>query len=322
MRAVPLTLLGSGAALGAALCFATLGPLSQLAYDRGVEPFGFVFWRAAIGAAFLSLVVAGRATRGATIPSLARLPRSSGAMLLLATAMGLGVNMAMFSALALLPVAVALLAFYTYPAMVAAAAMGTRREPVTGTRLSALGLALAGMVLVLAGQLEPAGGVPLSPLGIALGLTAAAFQTVFVLIGRDGYPEVPPDLATVVILAGSATGIVVATLLTGGFVAISGPVATPEVWLMLVIAGVIGAGIPSTLMLLAIRVIGGTRTGILMLFEPVAGTVLAAVVLAQVLAPIQVAGGALVLGAALLLQQAHEPALTGDDPSPADLVKP
>jgi len=35
-----------------------------------------------------------------------------------------------------------------------------------------------------------------------------------------------------------------------------------------------------------------------------------------------VAGALFYLGAALLLQQAHEPALTGDDPSPADLVKP
>lgn len=322
MRALPVTLVGTGVALGAALCFATLGPLSRVVYDRGVEPLGLVFWRAAIGALFLLVVVAVRSGRGTPVPSLIRLPHSSQLGLLLATAMGLGINIAIFSALSLLPVAVALLTFYTYPAMVAAAAMLTRREPVTWTRLGALLLALTGMALVVAGPLDPGGGEALNPAGIVLALTAAACQTVFVLIGRDGYPEVPPALATVVILGGAAAGIAIAVLLAGQFVMISGPVSSPDVWSLLLFAGIAGAGIPSTMMLVAIRLLGGVRTGILMLFEPVAGTMLAALLLGEVLAPIQVVGGILVLGAALLLQRTHEPGLAEDEPSPADLAKP
>jgi DME family drug/metabolite transporter len=322
MRNVPATLLGSGVALGAAICFATLGPLSQIAYDRGVEPFGLVFWRAAIGAVFLMVVVLARAGRGTPVPSLRRLPRGSKLMLLLATAMGLGVNITIFSALALLPVAVTLLTFYTYPALVAAVAMSTRREPVTSTRLLALLLALSGMILVVAGPLDAVGGEPLNPIGIVLALTAAACQTVFVLIGRDGYPEVPSAPATVVILGGSAAGVAVATLLAGNFSTISAPAASSDVWALLLFAGIAGAGIPSTMMLLAIRLLGGTRTGILMLFEPVAGALHAGIVLAQALAPIQVVGGALVLGAALLLQRSHEPGLAEEVPSAADLARP
>ena len=109
------------------------------------------------------------------------------------------------------------------------------------------------------------------------------------------YPEVPPAQATVIILGGSAAGIVAAALLTGDFVAVSGPVASPDVWLLLLFAGIAGAGIPSTMLLVAIRMLGGLRTGTLMLFEPVAGSLLAAIVLGQVLAPAQIAGGALVL---------------------------
>ncbi len=322
MRALPVTLVGSGVALVAALCFATLGPLSSIAYDRGVEPLGLVFWRAAIGAVFLGVVVAAQVRRGSAAPSLLRLPHGSQLGLLLATAMSLGINIAIFSALALLPVAVALLTFYTYPAMVAAAAMLTRREPVTPTRLGALLLALAGMALVVAGPLDPGGGEALNPAGIVLALTAAACQTVFVLIGRDGYPEVPPALATVVILGGTAAGVVVTTLLTGSFLVISGPVASPNVWSLLLFAGIAGAGIPTTMMLVAIRLLGGVRTGILMLFEPVAGSMLAALLLGQVLVPLQIVGGVLVLGAALLLQRTHEPGLAEDEPSPADLAKP
>ena len=45
------------------------------------------------------------------------------------------------------------------------------------------------------------------------------------------------------------------------------------------------------------------RTGILMLFEPVVGVALAALLLAEGLAPLQVLGGATILLAALLVQR-------------------
>ena len=47
-------------------------------------------------------------------------------------------------------------------------------------------------------------------------------------------------------------------------------------------------------------------TGILMLFEPVVGVVLAAVLLNEGLAPIQVVGGGCILAAAVLLQRSRE----------------
>jgi drug/metabolite transporter (DMT)-like permease len=55
---------------------------------------------------------------------------------------------------------------------------------------------------------------------------------------------------------------------------------------------------------MGIRAIGGTRAGILMLFEPLVGVTLAAALLQEALAPIQVVGGVAILAAALLLQRA------------------
>jgi drug/metabolite transporter (DMT)-like permease len=69
------------------------------------------------------------------------------------------------------------------------------------------------------------------------------------------------------------------------------------------LAGVFGAGIPSVLLLVGIRAIGGTRTGILMLIEPLVGVTLAAILLHEALLPIQFVGGAAILAAALLLQR-------------------
>jgi drug/metabolite transporter (DMT)-like permease len=70
-----------------------------------------------------------------------------------------------------------------------------------------------------------------------------------------------------------------------------------------VVAGVLAAGVPGLLFLTGIRTIGGTRTGILMLFEPVVGVVLAATLLDEQIVPIQALGGAAILGAAILLQR-------------------
>ena len=66
--------------------------------------------------------------------------------------------------------------------------------------------------------------------------------------------------------------------------------------------GIVAAGIPSVLFLVGVRVIGGTRAGILMLIEPLVGVALAALFLDEALLPIQLLGGAAILAAALLIQ--------------------
>ena len=81
----------------------------------------------------------------------------------------------------------------------------------------------------------------------------------------------------------------------------------PSILPLLAFTGLFAAAIPSILFLTGIRRIGGTRAGILMLFEPVVGVALAAVLLDEHLSPIQVAGGLAVLGAALILQRAATP---------------
>jgi drug/metabolite transporter (DMT)-like permease len=72
---------------------------------------------------------------------------------------------------------------------------------------------------------------------------------------------------------------------------------------LVLLAGIVGAGLPSVLLLVGIRAIGGTRSGILMLIEPLVGVTLAAILLHEALLPIQGVGGAAILAAALLLQR-------------------
>lgn len=306
--------------VAAASLFAWLGPLSRWAYERGMEPLPFVTWRAGIGALVLVVVVAVAAGRGRPVVRPWRLGRRQQVSLAVATLMGLLLNMAIFAAFSRVTIAIALLALYTYPAMVAVVAIALGRERPSRATLLALVLALAGMTVVVAGSLDPASGVVVDGIGVLLALGAAAAQTVFVTVSRDGYRSVPADQAMTVILAGSAVGGAIAAIAVGGGAALAEPLRRPELIPIVLAAGTLGAGISSLMFLTGIRLIGGTRTGILMLLEPVVALALAAALLGEALRPIQLAGAAAILGAALLLQRSTRPGEDSADDAAASRV--
>ena len=93
----------------------------------------------------------------------------------------------------------------------------------------------------------------------------------------------------------------------GGATALTEPLRAGSALGLSVIAGVLAAGIPSLLFLTGIRTIGGTRTVIQMLFEPVVGVALAAALLDEGILPIQALGGLAILAAAVLLQRSGAP---------------
>lgn len=298
-------LAGFGIVILAASLFGTLGPLSRFAYDAGMEPLAFVGWRALIGAIATGLFVAWRVRRGAEpLVRWSALPPRERLMLSIAALTGFTLNFAMFVAFDLVTIALALLAFYTYPAMVAVVAVVLGRERLGRPMLVALGLALAGMVAVVAGQLDPSAGIEFNWLGVLLALSAAVSQAVFVTISRDGYRSVPTDQAMTVMLATTVAFAVLVAALTGSVATLGYPLADPSILPLVVFIGLFGAAIPSLGFLTGIRLIGGLRAGILMLFEPVVGVLLAALLLDEALQPIQVVGGTAILAAAVILQRA------------------
>lgn len=289
--------------LGASL-FGTLGPVSVLIYDLGLEPIPFVAWRALLGALTIALFVAWRIRRGTErLMRPGELHPRERASLIVAALCGAGLNIAMFVAFDRIPVALALLCFYTYPAMIAALDIASGRETLDRTKWLALALALGGMIAVVASQLDPSGGIALDGIGVALALGAAVCQTIFVTVSRDGYRRVPADQATAIVLGMAFVACIVLILVTGAGAAMAYPLTTPDVWPLLLWTGIFAAAVPSLCFLIGIRVIGGMRAGVVMLFEPVVGVALAAVILSEPLEPIQLAGGAAVLLAAYLLQR-------------------
>lgn len=296
-------LVGSLTVVAAAAGFGLLGPLARFAYDAGLGPISFVAWRAGVGALVVAAYVGWRVRRGRALVLPWRIPVGQRSALAVAGLMGLVLNVAMFFAFERTTIAIALLAFYTYPALVAVVAVARGHERLDAARVLALVMALAGMVLVVAGGLDPAAGIRVDPLGIGLALVAALSQTVFVTISRAGYPSMPTEQVMGWILAVSFVACVVLAVATGGASELGVPFGAPTVLSLVLVAGVLAAGIPGILFLTGIRTIGGTRTGILMLFEPIVGVVLAAALLDERIVPIQTVGGIAILGAAVLIQR-------------------
>jgi drug/metabolite transporter (DMT)-like permease len=294
--------------LTAASLFGTLGPLSRFAYDAGMEPLAFVGWRGAIGLlATVGFVWWRIAHRGRRMVRLADLDGRARASLAVAAVMGFTLNLCMFIAFDRITVALALLGFYTYPVMVAVANVALGREPLDRARVVALGLAVAGMLAVVASQLDPAAGITFDVLGVGLALGAASSQAVFVILSRSGYRAVPADQAMAVVLGVTVVSSIALAIVMGATSTLVRPLDDPSLLPLLLFTGLFAAAVPSMMFLTGIRLIGGTTTGILMLFEPVVGVLLAAWLLAEGLAPIQVGGGIAILAAALILQRA-EPA--------------
>jgi drug/metabolite transporter (DMT)-like permease len=300
-------LVGTLAAVVAASLFGMLGPLSRFGEDAGVGGVAFTAWRAALGVAFLTVLLVARGRVTSSLSAFRGLDRWGRLSLAIAATMGLTLNAAIFTAFGRIPIALALMLFYTYPAGVAATDLLLGRERATVSRVVALALSSVGVVLVLAGGLDASSGVAVDLLGVLLGLCAAASQIVFMTVSRHGYRSVPADAATLVILATSVVGASILGLVVGQGDGLMAPLRSPASWPVLVVAGVAAAGLSSVLFLTAVRTIGGTHTGILMLWEPVVGVILAGLWLGEALEPVQALGGGLVLAGALVLQLRSDP---------------
>lgn len=295
-------LVGAGLVALAAVCFGTLGPLSRFAGDAGVESLTLVTWRAAVGAgvvlAFIGLRAASGARRG-VLRTLRSVPvRDRWFMAAAATANAV-LNFAAFEAFERITIALTLLVFYLYPAGVAVASTLWFGERLDRARWTALAVSLGGMVLVVVG----AGDLGrLDGLGIALAFVAGLAQVFYVLAARHGFAHVPgPEAAALTM--GGASLVYLGVLAAGGAVgALAQPLASSAAVAPVLLAGVIGAGIPTLAFILGIRRLGAPQAAIIATLEPVVGVLLAAWLLAEQPTAIQAAGGALILGAAVLLQ--------------------
>ena len=96
--------------VASALAFALDGPVARAAYQQGLDPAAFGFWRALTGAVVLGGFMVTR-LRSGVLASIQRMRRPAVIRLALAAVAGFGLNLALFQAFSRLPVAVAVAVF-------------------------------------------------------------------------------------------------------------------------------------------------------------------------------------------------------------------
>jgi len=293
-------LVGAGLVALAAACFGTLGPLSRFAGDAGVDSLTLVTWRAALGALVVGVFIGLRlAIAGIRPRSLRTLPIRDRWFMLAAAVANMVLNLAAFIAFERITIALTLLVFYLYPAGVALASTLWFGERLDRSRWVALAVSLGGMVLVMAGA-DSLGEV--DPVGIGLAFVAGLAQVFYVLAARHGFAHVPGPQAAALTMSGAAVLYLALMVALGSLGDLGRPLAGTDAIVPVVLAGVIGAGVPTLAFITGIRRLGPSQAAIIATLEPVVGVGLAAWLLAEQPAPIQLLGGALILGAAVLLQ--------------------
>ena len=179
--------------------------------------------------------------------------------------------------------------------MVAVAAVALGREALDRRRTTALGLASAGLVLVVAG----AGAGALEPVGVALGLAAAVVYSTYILVSDGVAARVSPVVLSALICTGAAATLTAGSATLGELR--PGGVTTAGWGWLACLAGV-STVLAISCFFAGLRRVGPTTASILASVEPLVTVLLAFAVFGERLGGVQLAGGALVVGAVLVLQ--------------------
>lgn len=257
--------------------------------DTGLSALDIATWRFLLAVPLVWLAVSVRGRQPLRIP----LPRRG---LLLA---GMIMTVAAITGVAgiqLLPAAVYVLLFYSYPAMVALISVA-RGERLARAEWLALGLTLVGIALTmpdLGTGLEQGGNT----LGVIYALVNALAVAVYYVItarllkGCDDTPR-----ASAYSVTGALLPLLVYALVQG--------VAMPDsgvTWLLLLGFALVSSVLPMVTLNAGIQRLGPSRAAILSMFEPLLTLLWSFLILGDLIQPIQLVGGALILGSLVLLQ--------------------
>ncbi|OWW20082.1 DMT family transporter [Noviherbaspirillum denitrificans] len=275
-----------------ALGFGSMALFAKVAYASGLSPSMLLTLRFVLAAAMLAPWV-----------WLKRVPLPRGRALAGFALMGAlytAQSQSYFTALMHASSGLVGLLLYVYPVLVTLLAVALGREALDRRTVALLALALAGMTVMLGGDLQG------TPLGIALGLAAAGIYAVYITIGGGITRGTDPLAATLVVMASAALG--------NGAIAFAGGAALPAdatTWLA-VLAIAMASLVAIACFLVGIQYIGASQTSIISTLEPVITLCLGIGLLGETASAGQLAGGVMVLAAVVML--ARKPAPQTDSP--------
>ena len=195
---------------------------------------------------------------------------------------------------ALIPVTLAILVFYTYPFLTGVVSGLLGYERFTLRLAIALLVAFGGLALVLGVQPEP-----VNPLGVAAALGASVTFSLAMMLTPRLAPGLSPPLRTFFMLATTAAIFVAVSLVVPGFrLPANGAGWAGLAGLTLFyVAGIIG-------LFLLLPLLGAVQTAVVLNLEPVAVALMAWLALGEALTPLQIAGAVIVVATVMFVQTA------------------
>lgn len=182
---------------------------------------------------------------------------------------------------------------YCYPVLVMAGAIMLGRERLSLRRAVGLGLAVTGVVLLVAGQGLGAINGP----GALLAFGSAAAYTTYVLVSSALRDHAEPLALATLVATGAAGAFAVAHAVHGG-----APIHTAAAALAVVALALIPTAFAVSAFLSGLGKIGPSRASIASSLEPVVAVVCGVFVLGEQLVAAQFVGGALVVAAVLAIE--------------------
>lgn len=266
-----------------ASCFGTTAIFVKVAYQGGVDVIAVLTLRFVIAAAVMGVLMRHRRLAW---------PRRENIRMLVV--MGglcyVAQSFSFFSALNHASAALVALLLYLYPFIVTALTAVLFNQALTRARMVCLIAALAGTALVIGADVSG------TPLGITLGVLAAVFYSIYLLIGnRVMRAENPLAAATVTTMSAAAVYCVVALIERPMFP------QTMTTWGAVVAIAVVSTAIPMVALFIGIRHLGAADAATLSTIEPVVTALLAAAFLGENLGPLQWIGGLIILVAVIAL---------------------
>lgn len=275
--------LGQLMALGSATFLGVNTTLARLAYDGGSNPATVVFLRFAMIALIVGVVIA-YTRRSFRMPRAAFLPLSGLAFALVFQ------GVSYLSAVAYIPVGLAVMLFYTYPLMVAAASWLIDKQTISRSRFIALLVAFAGIGLAVGPSFAVlhGWGIVLALMG-AFGLMA---QFMFSARAMKYTSSLSVSFYSGLL---ALPMMVVPLFLMGGF-------QTPETTIAItsLIAVCILYALALMLQYAAIFAIGKNQTALLNNLEPLISIAAGVILLGETLSGVQYLGGLSVVVALVL----------------------
>lgn len=211
--------------------------------------------------------------------------------LLLLSGGAMGFNwILLFEAYKYTTVSVASLSYYFAPVIVTALCPILFREKLTKKQIVCFIMSTIGLVLITVTGDMTGGGKDL--IGIAFGLGAAALYASVVLLNKfiknvaGIHRTFLQFLAAIIVLAPYVA-------LSGG-VSLGGMNATG--WVCLLVVGLVHSGVAYCLYFSSLADLPGQKAAILSYIDPLVAVLISVTVLGEAMAPLQIAGGGLILG--------------------------